>query len=102
MHEQLFAESSANCNVHLKCIVLSAEASIKRLDDSIYMTLRKKKLSWWLGGKESACNAGDEGHKDLIPTLGSSPGGGHGNTLQYSCLENPMDRGASWDTTDAT
>ena len=37
-------------------------------------------------GKESACNAGD---LDLIPGLGRSPGGGHGNPLQYSCLENP-------------
>ena len=36
-------------------------------------------------GKESTCNAGDPG---LIPGLGSSPGGGHGNPLQYSCLEN--------------
>ena len=36
--------------------------------------------------KESACNAGDLG---LIPGLGRSPGGGHGNPLQYSCLENP-------------
>ena len=36
--------------------------------------------------KESACNAGDLGS---IPGLGRSPGGGHGNTLQYSCLENP-------------
>ena len=36
-------------------------------------------------GKESACNAGDLG---LIPGLGRSPGGGHGNTLYYSCLEN--------------
>ena len=42
-------------------------------------------------GKESACNAGD---LDLIPGLGRSPGEGNGNTLQYSCLENPMDRGA--------
>ena len=42
-------------------------------------------------GKESACNVGDLG---LIPGLGRSPGGGHGNSLQYSCLENPMDRGA--------
>ena len=42
-------------------------------------------------GKESACNAGDLG---LIPGSGRSPGGGHGNPLQYSCLENPMDRGA--------
>ena len=37
-------------------------------------------------GKESACNAGDLG---LIPGLGRSPGGEHGNPLQYSCLENP-------------
>ena len=37
-------------------------------------------------GKESACNAGDPG---LIPGLGRSPGGGHGNSLLYSCLENP-------------
>ena len=41
--------------------------------------------------KESACNAGGQGS---IPGLGRSPGGGHGNPLQYSCLENPMDRGA--------
>ena len=41
-------------------------------------------------GKASACNARDPG---LIPGLGRSPGGGHGNPLQYSCLENPMDRG---------
>ena len=40
---------------------------------------------------QSACNAGDLG---LIPGLGRSPGGGHGNPLQDSCLENPMDRGA--------
>ena len=41
--------------------------------------------------KESVCNAGYLG---LIPGLGRSPGGGHGNPLQYSCLENPVDRGA--------
>ena len=44
-----------------------------------------------LDGKESACNAGDLG---LIPGLGRSPGEGNGNPLQYSCLENPLDRGA--------
>ena len=37
--------------------------------------------------KESVCSAGDLG---LIPGLGRSPGGGHGNPLQYSCLENPQ------------
>ena len=40
-------------------------------------------------------NAGDMGS---IPGLGRSPGGVHGNPLQYYCLENPMDRGAWWDT----
>ena len=42
-------------------------------------------------GKASAYNEGDLG---LIPGLGSSPGEGNGNPLQYSCLENPMDGGA--------
>ena len=46
-----------------------------------------------LDGKESTCNAGDLGS---IPGLGRSPGGGHGNPLQYSCLENLMDREAWW------
>ena len=48
-----------------------------------------------LAGKESACNVGDLGS---IPGLGRSPGGGHGNPLQYSRLENPMVRGAWWAT----
>ena len=44
-----------------------------------------------LEGKASACNAGDLGS---IPELGRSPEEGNGNTLQYSCLENPMNGGA--------
>ena len=57
-------------------------------------------LSWteliqWLRSKESACRAEDLGS---VPWLGRFPGGGHGNPLQYSCLENSMDRGA-WQTT---
>ena len=46
-------------------------------------------------GKESACNAGDPGS---IPGLGRSPEEGNGNPLQYSCLENSMDKGAWWAT----
>ena len=46
-------------------------------------------------GKESACNVGEPG---LIPGWGRSPGGGNDNSLQYSCLGNPMDRGA-WQAT---
>ena len=45
--------------------------------------------------KESACNSGDAGDGGLITGSGKSPGGGHGNSLQYSCLDNPMDR-AAW------
>ena len=48
-------------------------------------------LSWWLSGKEPPANAGDVG---LIPRLGRSLGGGHGNPLQYSYLGNPVDKGA--------
>ena len=44
-------------------------------------------------GKESACSAGDPGS---TPESGRSPREGNGNPLQYSCLENPMDRGAWW------
>ena len=46
-------------------------------------------------GKESACNAGDQG---LIPGLGRSPGEENSYPILYSCLENPMDRGAWWVT----
>ena len=48
------------------------------------------KVNNWASGKESACNAGDMG---LIPGLGRCPGEGTGYPLQYSGLENPMDRG---------
>ena len=46
--------------------------------------------------KNLPANAGDTGDTDSIPGSGKSPGGGHGNPLQYSCLENPVDRGAWW------
>ena len=48
--------------------------------------------------KNPPANAGDIRHVGLIPGLGRSPGGGHGNPLQYSSLENAMDRGA-WQAT---
>ena len=54
---------------------------------------RRPGLSWWLSGKESACNTGDP---SLSSGSGRSPGEGNGNPLQYSCLEEPMDRGAWW------
>ena len=61
--------------------------------------------------KNLPANAGDIKDMGSIPGSGRSPGGGSGNPLQYSCLENPMDRGALWtivhkvtesDTTEAT
>ena len=58
--------------------------------------LSKCTLGGFPGGyvhKESTCNAGDPG---VIPGLGRSPGEGNSNPLQFSCLENPTDRGAWW------
>ena len=48
--------------------------------------------------KNPPANAGDAGDSGLIPGLGRSPGEGNGSPLQYSCLENPMDRGG-WQVT---
>ena len=58
--------------------------------------LHCKWIPTWLSGTESACNAGDVGS---ISGSGRSPGGRNGNRLQYSCLENPIDREAQWVTT---
>ena len=61
--------------------------------------------------KNAPANAGKVRDSGSIPESGRSPGGGHGNPLQYSCLENPMNRGAWWaighrvtesDTTEVT
>ena len=52
----------------------------------------------WHSGKESDCNTGNSGEGGSIPGSGRSPGGGHGNPLKYSCLKNPMNRGA-WRST---
>ena len=48
--------------------------------------------------KNPPANAADTGNAGSIPGSGRSPGGGHGNPLQYSCLENLTDRGARWAT----
>jgi len=48
-------------------------------------------LPWWLSGKESTCQCGRRG---FHPWSIKSSGEGNGNPLQYSCLENPVDRGA--------
>ena len=56
--------------------------------DIVYLS---KRLPCWLSGKESTCHAGDP---SSILRLGGFLGEGNGNSLRYSCLENPMDRGA--------
>ena len=55
-------------------------------------------LPRWLSGKDSSCSAGDAEDMGLILELGRSPGEENDNPLQYSCLGNPMDRGA-WQAT---
>ena len=60
----------------------------------LYIISTVIEVFYYLGGsngKESACSVGDLG---LIPGMGRAPGGGHGNPLQYSCLENFIDRRA--------
>ena len=54
------------------------------------------RLPKWLSGKEPPVNAGAAGDVSSIPGSGRSPGGGNGNPLQYSCLENPRDGEPGW------
>ena len=75
-----------------QAIVNGVTKSQRRLSD---FTLLINGLPRWLSGKGSAHQAGDVG---LIPGSGRSPGEGNGNPLQYSCLENSMERGAWWAT----
>ena len=81
---QLYCGLKTKLNENLQCI------------ENIHMNGFKILLLGFPGGsdgKESACNVGDLG---LIPGSGRFPGEGNDNPLQYSCLENPMDRGAWW------
>ena len=79
--------------------VAQSRTRLKRLSSSSSRCKNEYKLQDTLGfprgsaGKESTHHPGDLG---LIPGLGRSLGGGHGNPLQYSCLENPRDGGARW------
>ena len=59
----------------------------------LYLFIVKLDFPGVSDGKESACNAGELG---VIPGLGRFPGGGNSKPLQYSCLENPRDRGVWW------
>ena len=60
--------------------------------------LKKWGLPRWLSDKESTCNAVDTRDTGSVSGSERSPGVGNGNTIQYSCLRNPMDRGTWWAT----
>ena len=77
--------------INISIIILLAPASLERWSDNRYIQGFRRGSD----GQEFSCNVGDLGS---IPGLGRSPRGGHGNPLQYSCLENAMDRGAWWAT----
>ena len=70
----------------------SSRDTIKRVKGKLYSGRRPSQVA--LAVKNLPASAGDRRDMGLIPGSGRSPGGGHGNPLQYSCLENPMDRGA--------
>ena len=74
----------------MDCIVHGVTQSWTRLNDFHFQVA--------LVVKTPPANAGDARDAVLIPGLGRSPGGGRGNPLQYSCLENPVDREAWWAT----
>ena len=62
------------------------------------MAMSTTGLPKWLTGKESTCQCRRHRRRGIDPRSGKSPREGNGNPLQYSCLETPMDRGASWAT----
>ena len=76
---------------NLTCLIFVNKVLLEHNQIHSFITV----CGWFSDGKESACNVGDTGS---IPGSGRFPGEGNGNTLQYSCLENPMDRGA-WPST---
>ena len=73
--------------------------SVKLLDPPVFPSFHPYvPLEGFPGGSEVKNPSANAGDKCSIPGLGRSPGGGHGYPVQYSCLENPMDRGAWWAT----
>ena len=75
-------------NPHLNTIICQAQSSLHTLFCSTNIWISTKCVCWWLRSEEFACWHG------WIPGSGRSPEGGNGNLFQYSCLENPLDRGA--------
>ena len=92
-HFHCFSPKVRNCGMYLFSLILGKRA----LKIIFFLFNTNNHLNLGFLGlavvKNSPANAGDLGS---VPGSGRSPGGGHGNPLQYSCLENPMDRGALW------
>ena len=78
-----------------KTIALTRQIFVGKVMSLLFNMLSRLGFPGGSEVKASACNAGDLGS---IPGSGRSPGEGNGNPLQYSCLENPMDRGVWWAT----
>ena len=108
IHKRLHSEPLSSHSVswyvkvlqHLWILEIPLEASVCTLCGGFrhvssglpyFLVMINFESTWGSDGEECARSAGDLGS---IPGLGRSPGGGHGNPLQYSCLENPVDRGA--------
>ena len=91
-HYDPMAKSAKDPTLHSSC----CQGRWQSLEPDLQIQMRTG-VKWGFPGgsnsKEFSCNAGD---LCSIPGSGRSPGGGHGNPLQYSCLENPMDRGTWW------
>ena len=79
-----------------KCIHLFQHQALNNPSFLQYYLIRASHVT--PGVKNLPANAGDRRDMGLIPGWGRSPGGGHGNPLQYSYLKNPMDREAWWAT----
>ena len=97
-HLTFFSFLNISLKSKVRPVVLSSDVSNSRLSvTAVCWNLRTRVgLSQWLSSKESACSAGATEDMGSVPGSGRSPGGGHGNPLQYSCLENPTDKGAWW------
>ena len=91
----LFLYSSVSGHLgcfHVLAIVSSVAVNI--VVHVFFLIMAFSRLPRWHSDKESACQAGAAGDMGLIPGSGRSPGEGNSSPLQYSCLENPMNRGA--------
>ena len=87
-----------NYMLPLNLVPLTQKGACCKLWRTLESTVQYPGKPWCLSGKGSACRCTSARDMGSIPGLGRSSGEGNGNPLQYSCLGNPMDRGAWWAT----